>query len=43
MYAELYQYLLLHNKLPVPGIGTFLLEKSAAQGDFANKRINAPE
>jgi hypothetical protein len=42
MYAELYQYLLLHNKLPVPGIGTFLLEKSPAQVEFANKRINSP-
>ncbi|HWR32587.1 MAG TPA: hypothetical protein VN451_03635 [Chitinophagaceae bacterium] len=43
MYAELYQYLILHKKLPVPGIGTFLLERKPAQGDFLNKQILAPE
>lgn len=42
MYEELYQYLLLHNKLPVPGIGTFLLEKFPARMEFSNKRINPP-
>jgi hypothetical protein len=43
MYAELYQYLILNKQLPVPGIGTFLLERKPAQGDFLNKRILAPE
>lgn len=42
MYAELYQYLLLHNKLSVPGIGTFLLERKPAQSDFVNRQIKAP-
>ena len=42
MYAELYQYLILHKQLPVPGIGTFLLERKPAQGDFLNKQILAP-
>lgn len=42
MYAELYQYLILHNQLPVPGIGTFLLERKPAQSDFFNKQINPP-
>lgn len=42
MYEKLYQYLLQHNKLPVPGIGTFLLEKIPAQVEFSNKRINPP-
>lgn len=42
MYEKLYQYLLQHNKLPVPGIGTFLLAKASAQAEFSNKRINPP-
>ena len=42
MYEKLYQYLLQHNKLPVPGIGTFLLEKIPARVEFSNKRINPP-
>ncbi|OSZ80112.1 hypothetical protein CAP36_02295 [Chitinophagaceae bacterium IBVUCB2] len=42
MYAELYKYLLQHYKLPVPGIGTFLLEKTPARLDFSNKMIAAP-
>ncbi len=42
MYEKLYQYLLQHNKLPVPGIGTFLFEKTSAQIEFSNKRINPP-
>lgn len=42
MYAELYQYLILYKQLPVPGIGTFLLERKPAQGDFLNKQILSP-
>ncbi|MBI5858743.1 MAG: hypothetical protein HZB42_14015 [Sphingobacteriales bacterium] len=42
MYAELYQYLLLHNKLSVPGIGTFLLNRKPAESDFLNKQIKPP-
>lgn len=42
MYPELYQYLLQHKKLSVPGIGTFLLERTPAQVDFPNKQVAAP-
>ena len=42
MYDKLYLYLLQHKELPVPGIGTFLLERKPAEGDFPNKQIKAP-
>jgi hypothetical protein len=42
MYVELYQYLVQHKELPVPGIGTFLLERRPAVVDFPNKIINPP-
>ena len=42
MYTELYQYLLQHKKLPVPGIGTFLLERESAKFDFVNRKIHPP-
>ncbi len=42
MYIELYQYLILHKQLPMPGIGTFLSEKKSAEFDFANRIINPP-
>lgn len=42
MYPELYQYLLLHKQLPVPGIGTFLLERTPARIDFPNKLMYPP-
>lgn len=42
MYAELYSYLLQHKELPVPGIGTFLMERKPAGVDFPNKMIHAP-
>ncbi len=42
MYAELYSYLILHKNLPVPGIGTFLLQRHPAVADFPNKRILPP-
>lgn len=42
MYDKLYQYLLQHKELPVPGIGTFLLERKPAEGDFPSKQIKAP-
>ncbi|MEP6700875.1 MAG: hypothetical protein ABJA85_06150 [Bacteroidota bacterium] len=43
MYQELYHYLIEYKQLPVPGIGTFLLEKTPAGIDFPNKKINPPE
>lgn len=42
MYAELHQYLVHYKILPVPGIGTFSLQRQAASGDFPNRLINAP-
>ncbi len=42
MYKELYQYLLQYKQLPVPGVGTFLLERKPAVIDFPNKKINPP-
>lgn len=42
MYGELYQYLVLHKQLNIPGIGTFLVERKPADIDFASKIINPP-
>ncbi len=42
MYAELYQYFILHKRLSVPGVGTFLLERKPAESDFLNRQIKAP-
>lgn len=42
MYAELYQFLIQHKQLPVPGIGTFLLERKPATSDFYNRKIDPP-
>ena len=42
MYDKLYQYLLQHKELPVPGIGTFLLERVPAEIDFPSRKINPP-
>lgn len=42
MYTELYQYLIQHKQLPVPGIGTFLSERKSAEFDFANRKVNPP-
>jgi hypothetical protein len=42
MYNELYQYLILHRQLNIPGVGTFMLERKPADIDFANKVVNPP-
>ena len=42
MYAELYQYLILHKQLSIPGIGLFSLERKPAKGDFLNRQIHPP-
>ena len=42
MYGELYQYLILHKQLTIPGIGTFLLERKPANIDFVNKIADPP-
>ena len=42
MNGELYQYLILHKQLNMPGIGTFLLERKPANIDFVNKIAEPP-
>jgi len=42
MYESLYQYFLQYKQLPVPGIGTFLLERTPAVVNFPEKRIDPP-
>ncbi|MGQ0738798.1 MAG: hypothetical protein ACT4OJ_07035 [Bacteroidota bacterium] len=42
MYPELYQYLLQHKQLPLPGIGTIVLERKPASIDFPNKLMYPP-
>jgi hypothetical protein len=42
MYSELYQYLILNRQLNIPGIGTFQLERTPAEPDFASKLIHPP-
>lgn len=42
MYKELYQYLVLHKQLNVPGIGTFMVERRPADIDIANRVVNPP-
>lgn len=42
MYPVLFEYLLLYKRLPVPGIGTFLLERAPARIDFPNKLMYPP-
>jgi hypothetical protein len=42
MYGELYQYLVLHKQLNIPGIGTFQVERIPADIDFIGKVVNPP-
>lgn len=42
MYRELYQYLILHKQLNLPGIGTFAVEKKPADFDIADKMVRSP-
>ena len=42
MNTILYQYLILHRQLSLPGIGTIHLQKSPASHDYANKSFIAP-
>lgn len=43
MYTELYRYLIQYNKLSVPGIGTFLLQRQPAIADFPARLLQAPQ
>lgn len=40
MYGELYQYLVFHKKLNLPGIGTFQLERKPAEFDHAARMVH---
>jgi hypothetical protein len=42
MYSDLYEYLILNNRLNVPGIGTFLLERKPAVTDLTHRQVNPP-
>ena len=42
MYESLYQYLLKYKQVPVPGIGTFLLERTPALVNFPEKKMDPP-
>ncbi|MET0462450.1 MAG: hypothetical protein ABW007_04835 [Chitinophagaceae bacterium] len=42
MFNELYQYLVLHRQVSLPGVGVFQLERKPADLDFANKVVNPP-
>lgn len=42
MHGELYQYLVLHQRLDLPGIGAFCIEKKPAYFDFADKAVYPP-
>ena len=42
MQDSLYEFLLLHKKLSLPGIGTISLCQTPAQHDFPNKQFIAP-
>ena len=42
MFEELYCFLIEHKQLNVPGVGTFLLERTPAKTDFLNKCVHPP-
>jgi hypothetical protein len=42
MTDTLYSYLLQHRNLPIPGLGTILIERAPAQSDFVNRQLLPP-
>lgn len=42
MIVALYNYLLQHRSLSIPGMGTIFIERVPAQSDFVNKQILPP-
>lgn len=42
MHGELHQYLVLHQRLDLPGIGTFCIEKKPSWFDFTAKAVYPP-
>ncbi len=43
MYQLFYKYLILNQRVSVPGLGNFYVDKSPAHLDFIHKRITPPE
>lgn len=43
MYPALYEYLLLHQRLCLPGIGTLVMNRRSARSDFAVRAIHPPQ
>lgn len=42
MHRALYSYLLQHNSLSIPGMGTIFIERVPARSDFVNKQLLPP-
>ena len=42
MYESLYQYFIQHRQLSVPGIGTFILERTPALVNFPERMMDSP-
>ena len=42
MYTTLYQYLIFHKQLILPGVGTIQLQRTSPQLDYSNKIFTAP-
>lgn len=42
MYTSLYQYLLLNKRVPLPGIGSLVLEQQSPVVNFPEKKLEAP-
>jgi hypothetical protein len=42
MYDDLFRYLIRYNELPLPGVGTFSIDRQPAELDFPARRIYAP-
>src|SRR5690606_34774840 len=42
MYSELRQFLILHQELPLPGLGMMHVDRRPAQFDIANRQILPP-
>ncbi|MBC7946654.1 MAG: hypothetical protein H7Y42_02160 [Chitinophagaceae bacterium] len=42
MYRELYDYLILHKQLNIPGVGLFAIERKPSQTDITQRIISSP-
>jgi len=43
MYQLFYKYLILNQRVSVPGLGNFYVDRSPAHMDFIHRKINPPE